>query len=43
MKKLIDKLIIQGIHGQDLRIIELTGIVFTGWAIPLFNHILEAV
>ena len=41
MKKLIDKLNMQGIYGQDLHIIELTGIAFTGWAIPLFNHILE--
>ena len=31
MKKLIDKLICQGIYGQDLHIIELTGIAFTGW------------
>ena len=41
MKKLIHNLNIQGIYGHVLHdIVELTGITFTGWAIPLFDHIL---
>ena len=44
VRYLIDKLNIQGIYGQDLHgITDVTGITFAGQAIPLFDHILEAV
>ena len=44
MTKIVDKSNIEDLYGQDLPDnIELTGIRFAGCAIPLFDHILEAV